>query len=218
MWATVEIPAGALVRDIEWYVYNNSGSTVSALGRIWAAGTGTLFSTLADTSIVSGSGVVARRSIVSSANYGPHPLGTKITLGLNTAGAGNVQVNGARVGFTQGAGAVGLLTSPIRAYDSRVTGGKLVAGSTRTITLSSSFIRPGTSGVIINIAAVSADANGYLRVYPGNAGAPEASTLNYQEARSVANMVMVGISSSRQIKVYASQSVHVILDVTGTIG
>jgi len=219
LWATMEMPAGALVRDVEWYAYNESGSPVTALARLWAAGTGTLFATLADTVINSSSSTQTRRSVVSSANYGPHPLGTKIALGLNTAPAGGtVQINGVRVGFTQGAGAVSLLPNPIRAYDSRVTGGKLTANVVRTITLPSSVIRPGTSGLIANITAVAPAGGGNLRVYPGNAAQPEVSTINFNAAQNIANMIFVGVSSSRQIKFFANQSVHVIVDITGTIG
>lgn len=218
MWATVEIPAGALVRDIEWYVYNESGSAVTGLGRLWAAGTGTLFSTLADTSVPSSATTQARRSVVSSSNYGPHPLGTKIALGLQTNATGTIQVNGARVGFSQGAGAVGLLPVPIRAYDTRVTGGKLAAGVVRTITLSSTIVRPGTTGLIVNVTAVAPAGGGYLKVYPGNVAQPEVSTINFAAGEVIANMIFVGVSSSRQVKLYSSQSVHVVLDVTGTIG
>ena len=219
LWATVEIPAGALVRDIEWYVRNVSADSVTALGRIWAAGTGSLFATLADTTITSSSSaVVARRSVVSSSNYGPHPLGTKIVLGLDTSASATVQINGARVGFSQGAGAVGLLPAPVRVYDSRVTGGILTAGTTRTVTLPSSLVRPGTAGVVVNITAVLGVGIGYLKVYPGNAAAPAASTMNFDKSKAIANMVFVGVSSSRQIKFYASTDVHVVVDVTGVIG
>jgi hypothetical protein len=219
MWATVEIPAGALVRDIEWYVRNVSSDTVSGLGRIWAAGVGTLYTTIVDTAVTSGSSaVVARRSIVSSASYGPYPLGTKINLGINTLTDGSVQVNGARVGFSQGAGATGLLPTPIRAYDSRDSGGKLSGGSVRTITLPSSIVRPGVSGVIINLTSVESEANGYLKAYPGNSAEPAVSSLNFQAGKTIANGAIVGVSASRQIKIFASKTTHVIIDVAGTIG
>ncbi|MET0692633.1 MAG: hypothetical protein ABWX96_00190 [Propionibacteriaceae bacterium] len=219
LWATVEIPAGALVRDIEWYVYNNSGSAVTGFARMWAAGTGSLFATLADTTINTGTTTQSRRSVVSSVNYGPHPLGTKIALGLETnINNDNVQINGARVGFTQGSGAVGMLPTPVRLYDSRVTGGKLTANTVRTITLPAAYIRPGTSGLVVNIAAVTPAAGGNLKVYPGNVAQPEVSTINFQQNVNIANMIFVGVSSSRQIKFLANQSVHVIVDLTGTIG
>ncbi len=75
---------------------------------------------------------------------------------------------------------------------------------------------PGVTGVLVNITATGATADGYLKVYPGNASAPAASALNFQE-KSIANAIVVGVSSSRQIKIYASRTVHVIVDITGTL-
>ena len=72
--------------------------------------------------------------------------------------------------------------------------------------------------MVLNVAAVEGAAAGFMRVYPGNVAAPDTSTINFQKRENVANMIFVGISSSRQIKVYASKSVHVIIDITGTIG
>ena len=55
----------------------------------------------------------------------------------------------------------------------------------------------------------------YLKVYPGNVGQPEASTVNFVKGQAIANMVL-GVSGSRQIKLYANTAVHVVVDVTGT--
>ncbi|WP_375426362.1 hypothetical protein [uncultured Friedmanniella sp.] len=219
LWATLEIPAGALVRDVEWYVRNTSAGPSSGLARIWAAGTGTLYSTLVDTPIPVGSGgVVATRSVVRADAYGPHPLGTKLALGISTTSDAAIQVNGVRVGFSQGAGSTGLLPTPVRAYDSRLSEGRLDGGSVRTITLPASVVRPGTSGVIVNLTSVGSVASGYLKAYSASSPAPAVSALNYQAGTTVANAAVVGVSSSRRIKIYASKATHVIVDIAGTIG
>lgn len=217
LWASVDIPAGARIRDIEWYVHNESGIAALGMGRLWAAGSGQMNSAVADVSIPSGSGITRTRAVVPSSSEGPYPLGCKLNLALYT-GTSATQINGARVGFQQGAGATGLLPAPIRAYDSRLTGGKLTAGSTRTITLPTSAVAPGTAGVLLNITAHTASGAGYLKVYPGNAAAPTASALNFASGLSIANAMTVGVSSSRQIKIYTSQAVHIIVDVSGTVG
>jgi hypothetical protein len=90
-------------------------------------------------------------------------------------------------------------------------------GDTRTITLPSNLVAPGTTGVVANVTAVDAAHDGYLSVYPANTARPAASTLNFLETDAIANMVILGVSAGHQIKVYASQSVHLIIDVTGTI-
>ncbi len=219
LWASVELPAGALVRDIEWYVANRGGAAVTGLGRIWSASTATLFTTLVDTTInPSGSGLVAQRAVVPSTAYGPHPLGTRISLGIATPTTADVTVNGVRVGFTEGAGATGLLPAPVRVYDSRVSGGKIAAGTVRTITLPSDVVPAGTAGIIANITAVAPQGDGHMTVYAGDAAQPSASTLNYTSGNPVANMATVGVSSSRQIKVFSYRTAHVVVDVTGTVG
>ncbi|MGI8880795.1 MAG: hypothetical protein ACR2KJ_09895 [Jatrophihabitans sp.] len=157
--------------------------------------------------------------VAPAASNGPYPHGTRLNLGLRTYDDMSVVVNGARVGFTAGAGEIGLLPTPIRAYDSRTSGGRLAAGSTRTITLPAAIVQPGISGVLVNIAAVGATQSGYLKVYAGNAAAPAASSLNFSSSgATIANAIIVGVSSARQIKIFANKAVHVVVDVTGTVG
>jgi hypothetical protein len=110
------------------------------------------------------------------------------------------------------------LSAPFRAYDSRVSGGKLAAGATRTVTLPSSIVVPGTSGVIVNLTAVNGEANGYLKLFSAAAAEPISSALNFSSnGAAIANGLIVAVSSGRQINIKASRSVHFIVDVTGTI-
>jgi hypothetical protein len=53
--ASVEIPPGALVRDVEYYIYNNSGSPVSPDTYLYVAGSGSLASIGASPSVGSSS-------------------------------------------------------------------------------------------------------------------------------------------------------------------
>lgn len=218
LWASLDIPSGARVRDIEWYVYNSSGSSYDAMARVWQAGDGSLLTTLADVSVTSGSGVRMFRTSVPSANYGPFPLGCKVMLGIQTTGSSTLQVNGARVGFDQAAGAIGMLPAPVRAYDSRVSGGKLGAGVTRTITLPSSVCPVGTTAVFANVIAVDPPKAGFLRAWPGSVADTTTSAVNYVAGTNIANAQTIGVSASRQIKLRSSAAMHVVIDVLGTIG
>jgi hypothetical protein len=215
MRASVEIPAGALVRDIEYYVYNNSGFAVEGSAYIWAPGSGVIWAIGADASIPSAGGVSAVSAVASQS--GSYPFGARLHISVTTPATGLVQVNGARAGFQLGEAATGLLAAPYRAYDSRTTGGKLAAGSTRTITLPASIVPPGTTGIVANITATLADGQGYLKVFSGAAPEPSASALNYSATVPIANALTVGVSDSRQIKIKTSTGVHVIVDVTGTV-
>ncbi len=90
-------------------------------------------------------------------------------------------------------------------------------GSTRTVTLSKTYVPSGTTGVIVNVTTLDASAAGYLKVYPGNQGEPSLSTLRYQTSQIGSSMITVGVSASGEIKIYTSQSVNTIIDIIGTV-
>jgi hypothetical protein len=216
--ATVEIPPGALVRDVEYYVYNNSGSPVFPDAYLYVAGHGTISSINATVSVPSSASISATRAVVGAATYGPYPLASRLLISLDTPTTGTVQINGARVGFTQASGEIGLLSTPFRAYDSRVTGGKLTAGTTRTVTIPANIVVPGTTGLIVNLTAVQGEANGYLKLFSAAAAEPASSALNFSgSGAAIANGLIVAVSSGRQINIKADKTVHFVVDVTGTI-
>ncbi len=215
--AEFEIPAGTLVREIEYYVYNASGSNQQADAYLYVPGSGTISSISAGVSIPSGPGITANRVVVPPTSYGPYPVGSALLASIGLPSNGTVQINGVRVGFSNGAGDVGLLSTPLRAYDSRTSGGRLIAGTTRTITLPSSVVAPGVTGVLVNVTATNAASPGYLKVYPASGAVPAASAINFVTGTAIANAVVVGVSNGRQVKIFASATTHVILDITGTV-
>ena len=62
--ATVEIPPGALVRDVEYYIYNNSGSSVFPDTYLYVAGTGEITSINASVAVPSGPSIIATRVVI----------------------------------------------------------------------------------------------------------------------------------------------------------
>ena len=219
-WASIDVPAGARIFDVEWYTYNNqTAKVVTGEARLFAAGVGSLGTTVVDVPIPVSSTLVATRVVPLSSNSGPYPLGVKMFLNFTSIGTSAAQIEGVRVGFTYGGGAVGSLPTPIRAYDSRTSGGKLHGGTTRTITLPSSIFSPGVSAIEANVTAVGATSSGYLKVYPANSAAPSASAINYSPGNTgIANAQTIGVSNAGQIKVFASTTVDFVIDVTGIIG
>lgn len=217
LWGSMEISPGSYVREVEWYYYNPSANVLKGLARLWVAGTGDLNTTVVDLTLPSGAGIQARRAFVQTANAGPFPTGVKLALAFDSTG--KAALNGVRVGFSGGNGATGMLASPVRAYDSRSGDGKVAANTNRTLTLPSASVPSGTSAVAINLTAVGAAANGFLKVYAANAADPPAvSSINFSsDGSAIANALVVGVSSARQIKVFASTPVHVIVDLLGTI-
>lgn len=218
LWGSLEIPAGARVAEIEWYYYNPSATPLFGRARLWGAGLSGLTNTVLDLALPTNSALAARRAFVQVANSGPYGPGVKLALGFDSTG--KAYLNGVRVGFSGGGGFTGMFINSVRAYDSRTTNpGKLTAGETRTISLPESLVGPGMTGVIINLTALGATSTGYLRVYPANAVPPAVSSINFSgSGAAIANGLLVGVSAAGQIKVYANQSAHVIVDIAGVVG
>jgi hypothetical protein len=214
--ATMEIPPGALIKDVEYYIFNNSGSDFIPDSHIYVPGFGSISSIGASVVVPSNAGAVsASRAIVSQ--QGPYPFGSRLLVSCSTPSTGTIQVNGARVGFVQGGAASGLFSTPIRVYDSRGGAGKLAPGVTRTITLPANLVLPGTTGVIANITVANGAAIGYVRIWPASGAEPVASAINFGPSTPVANAMIIAVSSGRQINVEASVPVDVIIDLTGII-
>ena len=51
----------------------------------------------------------------------PGASGSRLLVSCSIPSDGSVQINGARLGFTEGSADTGLLVAPVRAYDSRTT-------------------------------------------------------------------------------------------------
>ena len=212
--ASIEIPLGALVKDVEYYIYNNTGSPFVPDTYLYVPGQGTIASIGAAPSIPTGTSITATRVTVSQ--QGPYPFGSRLLVSCPTPSTGLVQVNGARVGFTLGVATTALLPVPIRAYDSRAAGSILGANTTRTITLPTTCAPTGASGVLASVTAVQPTAPGVLKVYAAGAAKPVPDTLHFLAGGNpVTSTVPVGISSARQLTIFASAATHVFIDVLG---
>jgi len=97
-------------------------------------------------------------------------------------------------------GALSLLPAPVRAYDSRGTGGPIGAGQERTVDLSVA-VPEGASGVLANLTATNAAALGYLAVFAYGVTWPGNSSLNFAPDLDLANSVTSAISADRQVTV-----------------
>lgn len=214
--ATVPTVPGTTLSDVEFYVSNASGSTVYGTAYLAYASSG-FITVIANVAIpANAGGIQAARAIVTpSAAAGPMDDASSVMIGVDTPANGSVQVTGARAGFL-GGGQLTLLPTPVRAYDSRTTS-KFGSGTTRTITLPAAQVPPGTSAVLMNLTSTQASGGGFLTAWSGVSAKPSASTLNYQQNVSIANMVTVAVTTARQFKIYASRSTHVVVDIAGFV-
>ncbi|HEU5347364.1 MAG TPA: hypothetical protein VFU63_02010 [Ktedonobacterales bacterium] len=121
-------------------------------------------------------------------------------------------------------GLIGFLSTPIRVYDSRKTGGPLVGNATRTVqvagvTISGVQVPAGSVGCIGNLTVTGPTAGGYVVIYPTGSPTPTTSTVNFLSGQPVANSFAVGLSTGGQVTVHSftSGQCHFIVDITGFV-
>jgi hypothetical protein len=112
------------------------------------------------------------------------------------------------------------LQTPCRAVDTRVTGGPIAAGTSQSFnpTGGACNIPLPTAGPIVyalNVTVVPHGPLGYLSVWPTGATQPLVSTLNSPDGRVKANAALATGGSGGEISVYASNTTHLVLDVSG---
>jgi hypothetical protein len=77
----------------------------------------------------------------------------------------------------------------------------------------------GATAVALNVTAVGPSASGYLTVWQTGVTQPLASNLNFAPGQTVANLVVVPLSTSGQVSIFnASGSTNVVVDVAGWFG
>jgi hypothetical protein len=109
---------------------------------------------------------------------------------------------------------------PCRAADTRMSGGPITAGTTRTFNPAGGGCSLPTSvtGVIayaMNVTVVPHGPLNYLTVWPAGELQPLVSTLNSPDGRSKANAAIVSGGTNREVSVFASNTTDVVLDVSG---
>ncbi|MCW2522549.1 MAG: hypothetical protein JWO63_884 [Frankiales bacterium] len=119
--------------------------------------------------------------------------------------------------------------TPCRIVDTRVAGGRVtaarafyVAGTTAFVTQGGKSggcgIPFGTTAIAANIGATAELAAGYVKAYPSNLSAPNASVLNFSRNVTIANGVTLAIDASttgKSLTLSASEPTQIFLDVTG---
>ena len=140
---------------------------------------------------------------------------------VNAAGAGAAST---AVGVTPVApptGAVFVPSAPVRAYDSRNTGGALAKDQSRVVDVKVAGYPAGTVAIAYNVTVTDTLGAGWLAVTPGDAtGAPTASTINWDSPNAtLANGYVVGVSPAGAVRVVAGghlgSGTQFVIDVVG---
>lgn len=95
----------------------------------------------------------------------------------------------------------------------------LQAHRTRALTVAGTGGVPSTGvrAVVLDVTVTGPTADGYLLVYPNGQPQPNTSSLNFAPGQTVANLVIVPVSTSGQVLLFngSARPVHVIADVVG---
>lgn len=72
-------------------------------------------------------------------------------------------------------------------------------------------------GVMLNVAAISPAAGGFMTLYPCDADQPTAANVNFAAGAVVSNAVFVKLDDSGRVCVFTSTSSHLAIDVVGYV-
>ena len=116
------------------------------------------------------------------------------------------------------------LGSPLRLMDTRagqsacytpgapMTGGTVYTQETQ---VSCSNLTASARGLVGNVSALNAVANGFLTFWPNNAAQPTVATSNYQTGRVFNRHFTVGLGTDTAFKRFTSSTTDLIIDISG---
>jgi hypothetical protein len=110
--------------------------------------------------------------------------------------------------------------APARVLDTRTGSGTPIApGGTKTLTVAGLGGVPasGANAVAVSVTPTQPQKTGYLKVYQAGTAEPATSSVDFVAGQTVANLVLVPLSSSGQLTILnrSGGTVHVIADVQG---
>jgi hypothetical protein len=214
---TLDAPPGAVLHDIEWYVDNTVAANWGL--DVWAAGSGPgLNVTTGSIPAGTAGSITAHKFSVPSSGNGPYPAGTRIVPYIATSTDGSVQVNGVRLGFTQGALSQVMRSTPARTYDSR-SHTPLGGGTSRTVSLSS-WLPAGAQAAVLSLSVLNTHGAGVLQVSPSGSSSEAFAATWARTGDKLTNTVVSEVSLSLAVTVtsiHGSGQTDFILDLIGWV-
>ncbi len=108
---------------------------------------------------------------------------------------------------------------PILNFDSRTSGGSIVANQIKEISTegacsSSCLPWPNINTMVVNVTAVNPNTSGFLKVWAGT-NEPPTADLNFQAGSSTTNQTLITLRKGENIKLKSSSNTGVIVSVSG---
>jgi hypothetical protein len=105
---------------------------------------------------------------------------------------------------------------PFRLYDTRNGTGLLAGGSITQVGVIGRGGVPGTATTaMLNVTVITAQAPGYVTVFPCGATVPDASNLNFGTGETIPNAVVAKLGAGSAVCVFTSAAVGLLVDVNG---
>ncbi len=96
--------------------------------------------------------------------------------------------------------------------------GKFPAAGTRRLRPTAGLANDTQStAVVLNVIVTEAEGDGFVTLYPCGGDVPNSSAVNYSSAGESTNMVVVDLSPSGEICVFALTPAHVVVDLFGVL-
>ena len=140
----------------------------------------------------------------------------------NNAGSTHVvvDVTGYLVDDSLGTAGYANLTTAARLLDTRTDGGRLVAGSTRSVQVAGRSGIPTTArAVLVNVSSVLPSGVGNIVAYPSGGAVPTVASVNHLPGNNVSNRTIVPLGADGKVTLaLQGSSADVVLDVVGWFG
>lgn len=106
---------------------------------------------------------------------------------------------------------------PTRILDTRGSAAIPAGGTARLVVRGQAGIPAAAGAAVLNVTAIGAGAAGYLTVYPGTAGRPTSSNLNFATGQTVAGLTAARLGTDGSVRIYnaSARPLQVTADVAG---
>lgn len=227
----LDVPAGSLVQDVVFFLYQQVGSQLCAL-QLYHPGADTSGYEILLSREVTGTGVISLTASSYSSGLPRLITANDALCAFVWRGLQTCVCRGIRVDFVPPAGPVGAAgrglvpIPPARVYDSRQGAGKLRADEERVVSLATAttgaaVVPAGATAAALTLTVTETEGSGgYVAAFPAGTPWSGTSSVNwFGPGQNLATAAIVALGGDRGIALRAGAAdCHVLVDVTGYVG